>query len=181
MTEFKGSQSEKNLKSAFAGESMARNRYTFYAEKAREEGHEAIADTFEKLAGNEMMHAKIWFKMLHDGAIPGTGENIQDAIAGENAEWRNMYPEFAETARKEGFDQLAAAFEQVAAIEQNHEKAFLKLFVELEQAKGKPVAADVLQSPEETAKFRCVFCGATFEERPDVCSVCGAIGAFEEV
>ena len=127
--ELKGSQTEKNLQTAFAGESQARNKYTYFASKAKKEGYEEIAEVFAKTADNEKEHAKMWFKALNGGEVSSTEENLKAAAEGENYEWTNMYKEFAETARKEGFNDIAFKFEEVAKIEKNHEeryKAILK-------------------------------------------------------
>ncbi|MBR3604261.1 MAG: rubrerythrin family protein, partial [Elusimicrobiaceae bacterium] len=120
--ELKGSQTEKNLWAAFAGESQARNKYTYYASKAKKEGYVQIAKIFEETANNEKEHAKIWFKELHDGKIPETAANLLDAAQGENYEWTDMYAGFAKTAREEGFTRLACLFELVAKIEKMHEE-----------------------------------------------------------
>ena len=113
MAELKGSKTEANLRAAFAGESQARNKYTYYASKAKKDGYEQIAEIFAETAANEQEHAKIWFKLLHDG-VPGTLENLQDAAESENYEWTEMYSDFAKTARDEGFDKIAELFEGVA-------------------------------------------------------------------
>ena len=118
---------------AFAGESQARNKYTYYASKARKEGYEQIAEIFEETANNEKEHAKIWFKELHNGTIPETLENLKDAAAGENYEYTDMYADFAKTAREEGFERLAKLFESVAEIERHHEERYLKLVENIEE------------------------------------------------
>ena len=120
--ELKGSKTEQNLMTAFAGESQARNKYTYYASKARKDGYEQIAAIFEETANNEKEHAKLWFKELHGGDIPDTMTNLEDAAAGENYEWTDMYKGFAETAREEGFERLAFLFESVAKIEKDMKK-----------------------------------------------------------
>ena len=125
--ELKGSKTEKNLMAAFAGESQARNKYTYYASKAKKDGYEQIAAIFLETAENEKEHAKIWFKLLHDGAVPSTVENLKDAASGENYEWTDMYDDFAKTAREEGFEQIAYLFEEVGKIEKEHEARYLKL------------------------------------------------------
>ena len=125
--ELKGSKTEQNLMTAFAGESQARNKYTYYASKARKDGYEQIAAIFEETANNEKEHAKLWFKELHGGDIPDTMTNLEDAAAGENYEWTDMYKNFAETAREEGFTRLAFLFESVAKIEKEHEERYLTL------------------------------------------------------
>ncbi len=119
--ELKGSKTEQNLMTAFAGESQARNKYTFYASKAKKDGYEQLAAIFEETANNEKEHAKMWFKELHEGSIPDTETNLADAAAGENYEWTDMYKIFAETAKEEGFTRLAFLFEKVAGIEKEHE------------------------------------------------------------
>ena len=120
--ELKGSKTEKNLQTAFAGESQARNKYTYYASKAKKDGFVQIAALFEETANNEKEHAKIWFKLLHGGDIPSTEENLIDAAAGENYEWTDMYANFAKEAKEEGFDHIAFLFEKVGEIEREHEK-----------------------------------------------------------
>ena len=125
--ELKGSKTEQNLMTAFAGESQARNKYTYYASKAKKDGYEQLAAIFEETANNEKEHAKIWFKELHGGAIPSTEENLLDAANGENYEWTEMYKEFAETAKEEGFTRLAFLFEEVGKIEKEHEQRYLTL------------------------------------------------------
>ena len=130
--ELKGSKTEQNLLQAFAGESQARNKYTYYASKAKKDGYEQIAAIFEETANNEKEHAKIWFKLLHDGSIPSTIENLKDAASGENFEWTSMYQEFAETAKEEGFDDIANLFLMVADIEKHHEERYLKLVGNIE-------------------------------------------------
>ena len=130
--ELKGSKTEANLMTAFAGESQARNKYTYYASKARKEGFNQIADIFEATANNEKEHAKIWFKLLHDNDIPTTMVNLEDAAAGENYEWTDMYATFAKEAKEEGFDRIAYLFEGVAAIEKEHEERYRKLLANVE-------------------------------------------------
>ena len=125
--ELKGSKTEQNLMTAFAGESQARNKYTYYASKARKDGYEQLAAIFQETADNEKEHAKLWFKELHGGDIPDTATNLEDAAAGENYEWTDMYKNFAETAREEGFTRLAMLFEKVGEIEKEHEKRYLTL------------------------------------------------------
>ena len=125
--ELKGTKTEANLQAAFAGESQARNKYTYYASKAKKDGFVQIANLFEETANNEKEHAKIWFKLLHDGDIPSTAENLEDAAAGENYEWTDMYARFAKEAKEEGFDHIAFLFEKVGEIEKEHEKRYLAL------------------------------------------------------
>ena len=127
MKSLKGTKTEANLMAAFAGESQARNKYTYYASKAKKEGYEQIATLFLETANNEKEHAKIWFKLLHDGAIADTATNLQDAANGENYEWTEMYAEFAKTAKEEGFDKIAYLFEAVGKIEKEHEERYKAL------------------------------------------------------
>ena len=130
--ELKGSKTEANLLAAFAGESQARNKYTYYASQAKKEGYEQVAELFLESAENEREHAKIWFKQLHDGAVPGTIENLKDAASGENYEHTQMYVQFEKDAREEGFDQIANLFKMVGEIEKHHEERFLALLKNLE-------------------------------------------------
>ena len=127
MANLKGTKTEQNLMAAFAGESQARNKYTYYASKAKKEGYEQIAALFTETANNEKEHAKIWFKLLHEGDIPDTITNLQDAANGENYEWTDMYDTFAKEAKEEGFDRIAYLFEAVGKIEKEHEARYLKL------------------------------------------------------
>ena len=124
MKELKGTKTEKNLMDAFAGESQARNKYTYYASKARKDGYEQIAALFEETAGNEKEHAKLWFKYLNGGEVPSTVENLKDAAAGENYEWTDMYDRMAKEADEEGFKEIAAKFRMVGAIERHHEERY---------------------------------------------------------
>ena len=175
----KNTQTEKNLQKALAGESMARNKYTYFAEVARANGHESIATAFEQMARNEMMHAKFWFEALN-GMPKNTNACLIKAAQGEFDEWHDMYPAFAETARQEGFPELAVQFERVAQIERSHENRFLMLMVEL--SKMNKAAVPSKEAPKQKKQgYRCQFCGAIEPNRKDVCDVCGAIGAFEFV
>ena len=183
----KGTETEKNMRTALAGESMARNKYTYYAMQAKAEGQAEIAVFFEKMAGNEMIHAKIWFSMLNDG-LGNTEKNLSDAAAGENDEWTDMYPGFAKTAREEGLDEIADMFEKVAEIEKDHERRFLQKLIGMKKkahsakegnAQATSQARETPSAKRKVEGYRCMFCGATFEDRPDVCSVCKAIGSFE--
>ena len=169
--ELKGSKTEQNLLTAFAGESQARGKYTYYAQKAREEGMEQIARFFEETARNEQEHAKLWFKALHGDQIPTTAENLEDAAAGENYEWTDMYKHMAETAREEGFLKIAFQMEKVAEIEKRHEERYLKL---LKNVKENPV----FEKPEKTL-WVCDICGycVEAEKAPKACPVCGYDGA----
>ena len=164
--ELKGSKTEKNLITAFAGESQARNKYTYYASKAKKEGYEQIAAIFEETAGNEKEHAKIWFKLLHEGTIPSTEENLLDAANGENYEWTDMYAAFAEEAKEEGFDEIARLFEGVGKIEKAHEERYRKL---LENLKAK-----IVFKTEEETVWICRNCGHIHygTEAPEVCPIC---------
>ncbi len=165
--ELKGSRTEKNLLEAFAGESQARNKYTFYASKAKKEGYLEISDFFTETAGNEKEHAEIWFKLLHDGNIPTTTENLKDGAAGEHYEWTEMYKEFAETAREEGFSKIAFLFEKVAAIEKRHEERYLKLLARLE-------GDLVFSSDDDEQIWICSNCGHIHvgKNAPKICPVC---------
>ena len=159
--ELKGSKTEQNLMAAFAGESQARNKYTYYAQMAREEGMEQIADIFEETARNEQEHAKLWFKALHEDKVPTTAVNLEDAAAGENYEWTDMYKGFAETAKEEGF----------AKIEKHHEERYLKLLENVKNGK-------VFEKDEATV-WVCDICGYRHEgtATPKACPVCGYSGA----
>lgn len=165
MLELKGSKTETNLLAAFAGESEARNRYTYFAEKAKKDGYEQIAAIFQETADNEKEHAKIWYKLLK-GAIGDTGSNLREAAAGENYEWTDMYAGFAREAREEGFDEIARLFESVAKIEKEHEERYLKLLANVE---GKMVF-----SKDGDAIWVCRNCGHVCigKEAPQVCPVC---------
>ena len=173
--ELKGSRTEANLAAAFAGESQARNKYTYYASKAKKEGYEQIAALFLETAENEKEHAKIWFKLLHDGAIPDTIANLKDAAAGENYEWTDMYATFAKEAHEEGFDDIAFLFEQVGAIEKEHEERYLKLLANVENG--------VVFSREGDAIWKCRNCGHIVVGKlaPEVCPVCAHPQAYFEV
>ena len=168
----KGSKTEQNLMTAFAGESQARNKYTYYASKAKKEGYNQIADLFLETANNEKEHAKIWFKLLHDGEIPDTAANLKDAAAGENYEWTDMYATFAKEAKEEGFDKIAYLFEAVGKIEKEHEERYLKLLANVE---GKLVF-----SRDGDAVWQCANCGHIHigKEAPQVCPVCSHPQAY---
>lgn len=173
--ELKGSKTEQNLMTAFAGESQARNKYTYYASKARKDGFEQIARIFEETANNEKEHAKIWFKELHGGSIPGTAENLLDAAAGENYEWTDMYKGFAETAKEEGFTRLAYLFEAVAKIEKEHEDRYRTLLANVENAK--------VFAKDGEQVWVCANCGHIHvgNEAPKMCPVCAHPQAYFEV
>lgn len=164
MKELKGTKTEANLWEAFAGESQARNKYTYYASKAKKDGYEQIAAFFEETAAQEKEHAKLWFKLIH--GIGSTEENLLDGINGENAEWTDMYPRMAKEAREEGFEEIAQIMEGVAAIEKEHEARYLKL---LENVKGKLVF-----SRDGDCIWQCRNCGhiCVGKEAPEVCPVC---------
>jgi len=166
MTNLKGTKTEANLMTAFAGESQARNKYTYYASKAKKEGYQQIAAFFEETAHNEMEHAKIWFKLLHDGEVPGTISNLKDAAAGENFEWTDMYKNMAIEAREEGFDKIAILFEQVAKIEKEHEERYLKLLENIE--------TNTVFSKKEKSVWICRNCGHIVDSAnaPQKCPVC---------
>ena len=174
----KGTRTEQNLLAAFQGESMARNKYLFFAEKARQEGHAQVAELFERLAGNEGMHGKLLYRQLQ--GIGSTKENLQAAAQGVYGEWSSMYPDFAKTAEEEGFDQIAKLFRSIAQIEQEHEFQFMDALRRLSGAAPAP-RQESLPKTVEAHGYRCVFCGAVYDKRPDVCGVCQAIGSFEEV
>ncbi len=164
--ELKGSRTEQNLMQAFAGESQARNKYTYYASKAKKDGYEQIAALFEETALNEKEHAKIWFKLLHDGEVPSTTQNLKDAADGENYEWTDMYAEFAKTAKEEGFDHIAFLFEEVGKIEKHHEERFRKLLKNIED--------EVVFSSDGDSIWICRNCGhiVVGKNAPKVCPVC---------
>ena len=169
--QLKGTKTEKNLQTAFAGESQARNKYTYYASKAKKDGYEQIAAIFEETANNEKEHAKMWFKLLN-GGIPDTVANLADAAAGENYEWTDMYATFAKEAREEGFDQIAAMFEGVAAIEMTHEERYRKLLANIE--------GGVVFSRDGDMIWECRNCGHIHigNKAPEVCPVCAHPRAY---
>ena len=164
--ELKGSRTEQNLMTAFAGESQARNKYTYYASEAKKAGYTVIADIFEETAGNEKEHAKIWFKLLHDGKVPDTATNLLDAAAGENYEWTEMYAEFAKTAKEEGFDHIAYLFEAVGKIEKEHEERYRAVLEKLN--------AETIFVSEEVQVWICTNCGHIHvgKKAPEMCPVC---------
>ena len=172
--ELKGSKTEKNLMAAFSGESEARNKYTYYASKAKKDGYVQIAKIFEETASNEKEHAKIWFKLLKDG-IGATADNLSDAASGENYEWTEMYPTFAKEAREEGFEHIAYLFEQVAKIEKEHEERYKKL---LENVEG-----GLVFSRDEEMIWQCSNCGhiVVGKKAPEVCPVCAHPQAYFEI
>ena len=165
--ELKGSKTEQNLMEAFAGESQARNKYTFYASKAKKEGYNIIADKFEQTANNEKEHAKLWFKLLHEGnKVADTMTNLKDAAAGENYEWTDMYARMAKDAREEGFVKIAFLFESVGKIEKEHEARYNTLLKSLEEG-------TVFKRPDAVT-WECGNCGHRVEcvNAPDLCPVC---------
>ena len=164
--ELKGSQTEKNLQTAFAGESQARNKYSYYASKAKKDGYNQIAAIFEETAANEKEHAKIWFKLLHDGQMPDTITNLKDAADGENYEWTDMYAGFAQTAREEGFDYIAKLFTMVGEIEKHHEERYRKLLANIE--------GGLVFSRDQEMIWQCSNCGHIVigKKAPNVCPVC---------
>lgn len=172
--ELKGSKTEANLMTAFAGESQARNKYTYYASKAKKEGFNQIAALFEETANNEKEHAKIWFKLLHDG-IPGTAENLLDAAEGENYEWTDMYATFAKEAREEGFDKIAFLFEGVAQIEKEHEERYRALLKNVEDGSVFQKGSIVI--------WKCANCGHIHvgEKAPEICPVCSHPQSYFEI
>ena len=173
--ELKGSKTEKNLMEAFAGESQARNKYTYYASKAKKEGYEQIADLFLETADNEKEHAKLWFKLLHDNDVPSTIENLKDAASGENFEWTNMYERMDKEAREEGFERIAFLFEEVAKIEKEHEARYLKLLENVENG--------LVFSKDGEKIWKCRNCGHIVigKSAPEICPVCAHPKAYFEI
>ncbi len=173
--ELKGSKTEANLMAAFAGESQARNKYTYYASAAKKEGYNQIAAIFEETAGNEKEHAKMWFKLLHNGKVPDTLTNLKDAAAGENYEWTDMYAQFAAVAKEEGFDHIAYLFEEVGKIEKEHEERYNKLIENIEN--GKVFERDGI------VVWKCSNCGHIHigTKAPEVCPVCAHPKAYFEI
>lgn len=170
----KGTKTEANLQTAFAGESMARNKYTYFASKAKKDGYVQIANIFEETAANEKEHAKIWFKLLK-GGIGTTAENLADAAAGENYEWTDMYATFAKEAREEGFDEIATLFEGVAAIEKEHEERYKKLLENVEKG--------LVFSKDGDTIWQCSNCGhiCIGKQAPEVCPVCAHPQSYFQV
>ena len=166
MKELKGTKTEQNLKDAFAGESQARNKYTYYASKAKKDGYVQIASLFEETANQEKEHAKIWFKLLCGGKVPDTLTNLADAANGENDEWTDMYPRMAKEAREEGFDEIAELFEGVAAIEKEHEERYRKLLKNIEDK--------IVFSRDGDCIWQCSNCGHIVigKSAPERCPVC---------
>ncbi|MGN0594982.1 MAG: rubrerythrin [Hominimerdicola sp.] len=174
MADLKGTKTEANLMAAFAGESQARNKYTYYASKAKKNGYVQIANIFEETANNEKEHAKIWFKLLH-GGIPDTVTNLKDAADGENYEWTDMYAQFAKEAREEGFDHIADLFEKVGEIEKEHEERYRKLLANIE--------GDLVFSKDGDCVWQCINCGHIVigKKAPDVCPVCAHPQSYFQV
>ena len=173
--ELKGSKTEKNLMEAFAGESQARNKYTYFASKAKKEGYEQIAAIFQETADNEKEHAKLWFKLLNGGDIPSTEENLKAAAEGENFEWTDMYDRMAKEAKEEGFDKIAYLFEQVGKIEKEHEARYLKLLENVEEG--------LVFSRDDERIWKCRNCGhiVVGKYAPEVCPVCNHSKSFFEI
>ena len=175
MKELKGTKTEKNLMEAFAGESQARNKYTYFASKAKKDGYVQIAAIFEETANQEKEHAKLWFKYLEGGAVKGTLENLEAAAAGENFEWTDMYKRMAEEAREEGFDEIAEKMEGVAAIEKLHEERYLKLLNNIKQ--------DIVFSRDGDTIWQCSNCGHVVigKKAPEMCPVCNHPQAYFQI
>ena len=173
--ELKGSKTEQNLMAAFAGESQARNKYTYFASKAKKEGYEQIAALFTETAENEKEHAKMWFKLLNGGEIDTTANNLKAAAEGENYEWTDMYAGFAETAREEGFTKIAYLFEEVAKIEKEHEERYRKLLANVEDG--------IVFSRDGDKIWKCRNCGHIHigKEAPKVCPVCEHAQSYFEI
>ena len=166
MKSLKGTKTEQNLMTAFAGESQAHTKYLYYASRAKKDGYEQMSAIFAETAGNEKEHAKLWFKLLHGGGIPDTMTNLLDAAAGENYEWTDMYAEFAKTAREEGFDEIAVIMEGVAAVEKEHEERYRKLAENIEKG--------VVFVRDGEVAWKCRNCGHIHigSDAPTVCPVC---------
>lgn len=175
MKNLKGTKTERNLMDAFAGESQARNKYTYYASKARKEGYEQIAALFEETAHNEKEHAKLWFKFLHDGDVPDTMTNLRDAAEGENYEWTDMYDRMAREAEEEGFPEIAFRFRAVAAIERHHEERYRRLLANIEEG--------IVFSRDNDAIWICRNCGHIVigKKAPKACPVCLHPQSFFEI
>ena len=173
--QLKGSRTEKNLMKAFAGESEARNKYSYYASKAKKDGYEQIAAIFEETANNEKEHAKLWFKQLHGGEVPDTLTNLHDAANGENYEWTTMYKEFADVAKEEGFDEIARLFSAVAEIEKHHEERYLKLVGNIDN--------NIVFERGEERVWICRNCGhiTVGNKAPEICPVCNHPQSFMEL
>lgn len=175
MKEIKGTKTEANLMAAFAGECQARSKYDYYASKAKKEGYVQIANIFEETARNEKEHAKIWFKLLHGGSVPETTVNLEDAAAGENFEWTDMYAKFAQEAREEGLEEIAVLFEGVAKIEKEHEERYRKLLANIE--------GGLVFSRDGDTIWQCSNCGHIHigKKPPEVCPVCSHPQAYFQI
>ncbi len=170
--ELRGTKTEKNLKEAFAGESQARNKYTYYAAQAKKDGYVQISKIFEETANNEKEHAKIWFKILNGGSVPSTTENLLDAAEGEMFEWVNMYKQFAKEAKEEGFSEIAELFEKVGTIEKDHEERYRKLLDNIKK--------ETVFEKDEEIVWECANCGYSYKGKSalDVCPVCAHPKSF---
>lgn len=166
MKDLKGTKTEKNLNEAFAGESMARNKYDYYSAQAKKDGYVQISNIFAETARNEKEHAKLWFKYLHDGCVPETAVNLKDAAAGENYEWTDMYKRMAAEAREEGFDEIADRFEHVGDVEEKHEERYLALLANIDNG--------TVFKKDHSIQWKCDNCGYIYEgeEAPMVCPAC---------
>ena len=175
MKDLKGTKTEKNLLEAFAGESQARNKYSYYASQAKKDGYVQIAALFEETAGNEKEHAKMWFKYLHGGKIADTMTNLADAAAGENYEWTDMYDRMAKEAEEEGFDEIAAKFRMVGAIEKEHEARYLKLLQNIKDG--------IVFSREGDCIWQCSNCGQLVigKKAPEICPVCNHAQSYFQI
>ena len=171
----KGTKPEETLRIAFAGESQAYSKYQFYAKKARKDGYQQIGDIFDETARNEHTHAKIWFKLLHDGDVPDTLDNLADAAAGENFEWTDMYEEFAKVAREEGLNEIADLFDRVGAIEKTHEERYRKLIGNIEEG--------IVFSRDDDRIWQCMECGNIVigKKAPEICPVCKHPQAYFQI
>ncbi|MBD5213447.1 MAG: rubrerythrin family protein [Bacteroidales bacterium] len=175
MKELKGTKTEANLMAAYAGESQAAVKYSFYAKQAKKDGYVQIGQIFDETAHNERVHAKIWFKQLHGGEIPDTKVNLADAAAGEQFEWTDMYAQFAKEAREEGFDKIARLFEMVGAIEKTHEERYLKLLKNIEEG--------IVFTRDGDRLWQCQECGHIHvgKSAPQICPVCSHPQAYFEI
>ncbi len=175
MKDLKGTKTEQNLMTAFAGESQAHTKYLYYASQAKKDGYVQMGDIFTETALNEKEHAKMWFKLLHGGKVPGTMENLADAAAGENYEWTDMYDGFAKTAKEEGFDHIAFLFEEVGKIEKEHEERYRKLISNIE--------GDLVFTKDGDAVWQCSNCGhiCVGKKAPKVCPVCAHPQSYFQV
>ena len=175
MKDLKGTKTEKNLETAFAGESQARNKYDYWSSKAKKDGYEQIGELFALTAGNEKEHAKLWFKFLHNGDVPGTETNLLDAANGENYEWTDMYAGFAKTAKEEGFNDIAVLFDGVAKIEKEHEARYRKLLANVKEG--------IVFSRDQDMIWQCGNCGhiVVGKKAPSVCPVCNHPQSFFQI